>query len=236
MRLLAFLSAAILLAGCFGGDEATPSSTTTSSSATSSATNSTTTAPPVANNTAPVANLTASAQNGTAPFSVTFNLTASDIDGDNLTWTFDADGNGSAEANGTGAQLPLSIQFNYTSAGSYNATFNVTDGRLATQAVLVITVTSGGGTGGPPADDGLPWANVDELGQCHADGGFIQSAGPLWIHDRTTMGAPGTGLADPNGGGTWIYEESNGVPGLQIGGAGEEGPYVGCVNPDLLIF
>jgi hypothetical protein len=107
---------------------------------------------------------------------------------------------------------------------------------LATQAVLVITVTSGGGTGGPPADDGLPWANVDELGQCHADGGFIQSAGPLWIHDRTTMGAPGTGLADPNGGGTWIYEESNGVPGLQIGGAGEEGPYVGCVNPDLLIF
>lgn len=44
--------------------------------------------------------------------------------------------------------------------------------------------------------------------------GDTGAAGDLYINDRPAEGNPtGTGLVD--GGGTWIYEESNGIPGLQ---------------------
>lgn len=40
-------------------------------------------------------------------------------------------------------------------------------------------------------------------------------AGDIYINDRPGDGAPtGTGLFTGNG--TWVYEESNGIPGLQI--------------------
>lgn len=46
---------------------------------------------------------------------------------------------------------------------------------------------------------------------------------------------PGSGLFF--GGGTWIYEESNGLPGMQRGGSGETVTDESCGHgPDTLIF
>jgi hypothetical protein len=236
MRTLAFLALLLLaLPGCVGDDgdgegEETTSSTTTTTTA---ATNTTTAPPPV--NTPPEANLTVDIDNGTAPLAVNFTLNATDLDGDVLNWTFDADGDGVFEANGTSADLPANVTFTYNAPGQWRAVLNVTDGLNATMANLTISVSSGGGSGGGGGEE-LPWATVDELGQCHAANGFIEEVGPGWIHDRTTLPVPLTGLADPNGGGTWVYEESNGVPGLQLGGPDEDGPYQGCANPDTLVF
>ncbi len=56
-----------------------------------------------------------------------------------------------------------------------------------------------------------------------------------YVDDRPGDGTPwGSGLL--TGGGTWVYEESNGMPGLQVGGEGETEEYAGCENPDTLIF
>ena len=38
------------------------------------------------------------------------------------------------------------------------------------------------------------------------------------------------------GDGTWVYEESNGLPGLQIGGPDESAEWKACKNPDTLVF
>ncbi len=73
-----------------------------------------------------------------------------------------------------------------------------------------------------------------------ADPASVITVGDIYIEDRDGAGVPGSGLIV--GGGTWVYQESNGLPGLQRGGSsaiGEED----SVNdetcgamPDTLIF
>lgn len=123
--------------------------------------------------------------------------------------------------------------------------------------------------------DGDPWVNRDAEGLCHAEGYtttpqevdlIIESVddipGTIYVHDRPgNMPArfPGFAVYDDwvNGflygdegevGGTWVYAESNEIPGLQIGNGGvlvendpegilsESEAYVDCANPDTLIF
>jgi hypothetical protein len=75
-------------------------------------------------------------------------------------------------------------------------------------------------------------------GAGHGCNGLVTEAGPFYIDDR-----------DIQVGGIWIYQESNGVPGLQSGGAGPAEPAFAAAggllssvdtcshaNPDTLLF
>jgi len=78
---------------------------------------------------------------GTAPLSVTFSATATDADGDTLTYAWDLNGDGTFETDG---QNPT---FVYTTPGSYTPVVRVTDGKggSATRTLSAITVTTAGG-------------------------------------------------------------------------------------------
>ncbi len=98
------------------------------------------TPPPQANgtapNTPPEAELVATTTQVIVPADVTFTLSGSDADGDDLAWTLDADGDGVADSEGT--SLPFNFTFSYTAAGNYTVTFNVTDGSINVVETLVV--------------------------------------------------------------------------------------------------
>ncbi len=231
--LRALIVSSLVLVGALSGclaDEPKPASTSESTSpsdggnstASPSATNATV-AP--ADNVPPTANLSSDVANGTAPLNVTFTVDGADKDGDALNWTLDADGDGTADYNGTA--LPSEVVHEYLEAGNYTAVLNVTDGEHFAESNVTLVV-EGGAAFVPKEDD---WATWDELGQCHAKDAIEIPGAGLYLHERGDP--PGTGQLS---GGTWIYEESNGVDGMQLGGAGESAAYVDCVNPDTLIF
>lgn len=97
-----------------------------------------------ANNTAPVANLTADILNGTAPLLVNLTLHGSDADGDNLTWSLQV--NGTQTANGT--QLPATVVLNLT-AGNHSVLLTLSDGEAETSANLTVAVAASGPTVAP---------------------------------------------------------------------------------------
>ena len=128
------------LAGCFSGDgDETTSSPTGSASPTTSPTS--TTAPPIPNS-PPTAQISASVEAGTLPLAVNFTLDGADLDADGLDWTFDADGDGTADAEGDESGLPADVTFTYEAAGLYTATLNVSDGEAFTFANATINVTA----------------------------------------------------------------------------------------------
>ena len=135
-----------LLAGCAGGNdddpEPTPSSSSTSSSGSTSiapgtsfslsSSSSTSTGGPA--NQAPTATLAASV-NGT---SVTFNLTGTDPEGDDLRWTLTfGDGNQT-----NGASLPGNATYVYPAAGNYTASLTVTDGTNVGNASVQLNLSA----------------------------------------------------------------------------------------------
>ncbi len=141
------LTFAFLLSGCFGGDgdggstpSPSPSESPSPEPSTSAEPSPTPTTSAPSPNRAPTASLSASTEGGALPLLVNFTLDGSDPDGDDLTWSFDADGDGAAEE--TGEALPADVSFNYTAAGIYNATLNVTDGEAFDEAVVVLNVTA----------------------------------------------------------------------------------------------
>ena len=87
----------------------------------------------------PTALLEASAVSGQAPLIVSFTLNGSDPDGDNLTWSFDADGDGQDEINGT--LLPAAYEHTYD-VGTFLANLTVSDGNLTAFGNVTITVTA----------------------------------------------------------------------------------------------
>ncbi len=147
------------LAGCFGGDgdgDGTPTPSATPEPSTTPA--ATTTRPPTTspapspspspaptepeNNRAPRAVLLASSGGGQAPVVVNFTFDAHDVNGDDLAWSFDADGDGMDDLQGTQADLPASTNFTYNATGLFNATFTVTDGFRNAAEALPITVSA----------------------------------------------------------------------------------------------
>lgn len=168
------------------------------------------------------ATLTASAQNGSAPLNVTFNVTGSGPSP--LTWTLDVDG----EPIANGTSLPGNATHSFTEAGNHTVTLVVRSGSRNATANLTITVTEGDGGAATATED--DWVVFNADGTCDAKG-EIDIEG-IYLHERGDP--PGTGYA--LGGGTWVYEETNGLPGMQVGGAGESAEYVGCLNPDTIIF
>ncbi len=87
-------------------------------------------------NVAPGASITASVTQGVVPQDVMFEMDGSDADGDALTWTLDATGDGVPETEG--AALPANYTHSYVDEGIYEVTFEVSDGTETT--VQTITV------------------------------------------------------------------------------------------------
>ncbi len=68
----------------------------------------------------------------------------------------------------------------------------------------------------------------------------VDIAGVIYIDDRPGETIPVSLVGFTGGGGTWVYVETNGIPGLQAGGASvideADEPFADCTNADLLIF
>jgi hypothetical protein len=156
------LLAALVTSGCSGGggggtetggargpptlNGSNPGITSSTSTDT---TNGTTTSGGPSGNLAPTAGMVATPTSGSAPLNVSFALTGSDPEGDDLSWTLDTNGDGAADR--TGTQLPETVTQIYVVAGTYNASFTLSDGRHAVVRTANVTVTpgNGGGPGGP---------------------------------------------------------------------------------------
>lgn len=215
MRVLA--TAAILLftalSGCLA-DDAEPAAASETPSPTPSGNATATQAPSNVSvpNTPPTANLSSDLPNGTAPLNVTFTVEGDDEDGDALNWTLDADGDGTADYNGT--ELPSTIVHEYVEAGNYTALLNVTDAEAFVTANLTLVI------------------EIPALGSpmCERPGAStINTAGGATFYTITE-------------GGDWVFRETNGVPGLQVENnhpVGEPGwvnpAWVGCVDGDQMM-
>ena len=92
-------------------------------------------------NIAPTCQLTVNPAIGSIPFTVTFAMNASDLDGSIATWTLDIDNDGTVDYMGSG-NPPSTQQHTYTTVGTYIATLTVTDNQSNTASdTTVITVT-----------------------------------------------------------------------------------------------
>lgn len=124
----------------------TTSSTTTTTSATTSTTDTstssettTTSEPPPPPNTAPDADLSAQPDATSAPTNVTYTVTASDADGDELWWSLDVQGDGTPDADGTGTG-PWTVAASYDQPGTYTAILRVTDGTDTVTRTVDVTI------------------------------------------------------------------------------------------------
>lgn len=140
--LVILITIAAVLSGCLNGDDADPAPTDTTTS-TEDTNGNVTTSPPETTeedvNAAPVPELTADLTTGDAPLLVTFAIAGDDADGDALTWTLDADGDGTSDADGT--EVPGTFAFNYTAAGNYSALLTMSDGTDEATATLNLTIS-----------------------------------------------------------------------------------------------
>lgn len=96
-------------------------------------------------NTPPVASLDADLTEAEAPVDIVFTVDASDAEGDALTWTLDADGDGAADSEGTQENLPFDFTYTFDTAGTYEATLTVGDGVEETVATLAVTILEAAG-------------------------------------------------------------------------------------------
>lgn len=97
-------------------------------------------------NVAPTVVLTADNETVPVGSTVTFAWTAVDEDGDELSFRFDADGDGADDTMGAlvadnGTYAPFEFAFGFTEVGAFNATLNLTDGTDSVARTLVISVT-----------------------------------------------------------------------------------------------
>jgi PKD repeat protein len=79
----------------------------------------------------PTAALTADPPSGHIPLTVTFSMSADDVDGTIASWELDIDNDGTAEYSGAG-EPPATQQHTYTDAGTYTAELTVWDDEGAT--------------------------------------------------------------------------------------------------------
>ena len=144
--LVATLLLSALLAGCTSPPADPPAPDTTSSPTTSQAAGPSDDAPvddPGATalpNQPPTVLFTADIAAGQAPLTVTFSFNATDADSNALDWTLDADGDAAPDASGD--VLPGSHPHVFDVAGSYTATFVVSDGMNDTAASFQIEVSA----------------------------------------------------------------------------------------------
>jgi hypothetical protein len=139
------LAVMVALAGCSsssGGDGRNdPSTKTTTTTTTTGGHNQTGngTNNQSAENQPPSLSMQANASSP-APANVTFLLNGSDADGDNLTWMLDFGDNSTAA---TGTELPANVTHRYATAGIFNATFSVSDGKDTANVTVAINISAG---------------------------------------------------------------------------------------------
>lgn len=172
--------------------------------------------------------LEADAIAGEAPMDVVFEFGVVGINEDEfLEWTLDADADGIPESEGNGINLQggANFTFTFTQAGDYNATFEATDGIDAWNATILISITAAEveeeapeeGEAAPEADPGVEFP---EDPGCKTDTAALLVPGAnIYVTDY-----PGI---------VYIYEESNGIEGLQRDDSAWSD---NCANPDTLIF
>ena len=160
------LLVAVVLSGCSSSDDPTtkstsksgPAGTGTSSKAPTTGPKATSTGPGGSggsggggggsgSNNPPTGGVSASITQGAIPVNVTFSLTGNDQDGDPLTWNIDFDGDGKTDSSGTA--LPASTNHNYTTVGSFNVTYTVSDDKGGSHDyfVTINATAAAGGTG-----------------------------------------------------------------------------------------
>lgn len=94
-------------------------------------------------NQSPSCSLSVNPTSGNVPLNVTFSITASDTDGNIVSWTLDINNNGSIEYSGSGTSNTQ--QHNYTSTGTYTAKLTVTDNDGKTnEDTQTVSVTEAG--------------------------------------------------------------------------------------------
>lgn len=86
---------------------------------------------------------------GTVPLAVTFHMAGGHGAGLPVTWSLDADGDGSPDADGDA--LPAQAGFDFTAPGTYRAVATLTDGTFHTERAFWVHVeeAAGGGTAFP---------------------------------------------------------------------------------------
>jgi hypothetical protein len=139
---LALLLVSAALAGCSTDDG---SDGTTASSVSTTTTNDDGLTDGAQDNIAPVVALVADRASALVGQPVNFTWTADDPDGDELSFTFDADGDGTEDTSGTwvadnGTYSPFNFSFSYDARGLFNATINVTDDDMSDEKSLVVEV------------------------------------------------------------------------------------------------
>ncbi len=147
--LLALLFMGYAISGCLQRDgdkeettdETGTSGTTTTPTNTAATTTNRTRPTGTGANHPPSASLTAESEN--RALDVNFTIRVLDRDGDDISWTLDADGDASTDE--SGRTNNATYTHTYESNGTYNATLDATDGELTTSVNVTVTV---GGTGG----------------------------------------------------------------------------------------
>lgn len=132
--------AMLAIAGCLGGGNEPSSDETEPGPDATQVGGNETGGPATGVNAPPVAAVTANVTNGSAPLNVTFTLEGSDEDGDNLTWEFDADGDGDAAHDGN--VLPATVNVTFNETGLYLAVLRVSDGTHMVNATAEVNVTA----------------------------------------------------------------------------------------------
>jgi len=131
-------------------------------------------------NHAPVGTITVHSPGGAVPFNVTFTLTGTDADHDPLSWTLDANADGKPDLNQSApATMPATVQYQYTTAGLFNVTYTLSDGKVSSTYHTLVNAT---GT----AVAGITLSgHIDE-----ADPAAVASQG-CTINAITLVGGPG---------------------------------------------
>lgn len=158
----------------------------------------------------PTATLAADPASGAAPLNVTFSLGGTDPDTDALSWVLHfGDGNQTS-----GTTLPTTVPHAFATAGNYTASLVVSDGSLNRTATATVSATGASAPTEPTIEDLCP-TDTNAIGNEVV--GFY--ATPM-----DSVDAPGA---------LWIYEESNGMPGLQ---RNDDTMPTDCPTPDTIIF
>lgn len=143
--------------------------------------------------------------------------------GESLNFTIDGDGEATMwnitiddveVANGS--ELPATYSHLFETAGTFTANVTLTDGsdtEVATFTIEVIDLGPCGGEAEPCIVAEHDWVTVWSDGRCDAKGRVYGHEAGGWVHDRP--GGP-SGVVPFLGGGTWWFEEGNGIDGLQL--------------------
>lgn len=184
-------------------------------------------------NRAPILTFTTSVESGEVPLEVRFQIQPQDVDGQELTFALDVDGDGESDAEGriphsNSTYEAFNFTHTYTRAGSYNVTAAISDGEATARTTTVIEALAPGASGDPDFIDRGWYLFEVATGQCH-------------VKDYQDV-APGLVYVATLSGGTWVLVENNGVEGLQVEdnhplsdqGAGFELDIPDCTDGDLV--